>query len=284
MRVLAQWAMNSRKQAIFAAMLCFALPLLFWLGSAILALVVLRQGWREGGWAVLWAVLPCIAWFALGEPTPLFVALSTCALATVLRRSVRLDLTVIALIFVGGAAYWFLPAQLAAVMSMPLEETKQAVKSALVDQPEMAEQLVEFVAPMMNGALAALHMLVTILCLLLGRYWQSELYNPNGFGREFKQLRLSFSFCMLTVLAIMAIGQIPREYAGVALILTVPLALAGLAFIHGFVATKKGSSEWLVLIYLALVILGPYTYTLLIFVAVLDSVFNFRSLPKDTAP
>ena len=70
MKVLAQWAMASRKQATVAAAICLALPMLFWLGSALLVLVVLRHGQREGMLVGLWALLPAIAWFAVGDFTP----------------------------------------------------------------------------------------------------------------------------------------------------------------------------------------------------------------------
>ena len=28
--------------------------------------------------------------------------------------------------------------------------------------------------------------LALLLCLMLARYWQASLYNPGGFGREFR--------------------------------------------------------------------------------------------------
>ena len=49
MKALARWAMTGRWQAAVAAGGCLAVPLLFWIGAAILALVILRQGVREIG-------------------------------------------------------------------------------------------------------------------------------------------------------------------------------------------------------------------------------------------
>lgn len=50
--------------------------------------------------------------------------------------------------------------------------------------------------------MAALLQIVSLLCLMLGRYWQSVLYNPGGFGLEFRALRLSppLAFGLLAVM------------------------------------------------------------------------------------
>ena len=71
---IARWAMASRTQATVAAGAALAIPLLFWLGAAIVALVTLRHGAAEGSRVFMWASLPGIAWLAAGDPTPLVSA------------------------------------------------------------------------------------------------------------------------------------------------------------------------------------------------------------------
>lgn len=283
MKALAQWAMTGRWQATAAAGLSLAVPLLFWIGAAVLALVILRQGFRDGGRVVLWSLLPAVAWLAAGDPTPLLVAVGTSLAAIVLRQLIRLDLAVMTAGVLGIVAYLILPLLLSEVLPQVEQASQNAVTEALQSNPQLLAELQPMVGPMISGVLAALHALVVILCLLLGRYWQSALYNPGGFGQEFKQLRLPLAYSLPVLLVSLAAGQLQPELAGVTPVLSVPLMIAGLALFHGLVTKSRASSNWMVLVYLALVVFGPYMYTLLIFGALLDSIFNLRARLKDTA-
>jgi len=284
MKKLAQWAMSGRWQATVAAGACLAFPLLFWLGAALLALVILRYGWQQAGQVVLWALLPGITWLAMGDPTPLLTALGTSALAVMLRASIRLDWTVMLSSVLGIVVYYLLPSMLPEVLPQVAANSEAAVAEALKNEPELLAQLQPLVSPMISGVLAALHSLVFMLCLLLGRYWQSTFYNPGGFGTEFKQLRLPLVFSLPVILVMFSASQLDPELAGLMPVFTIPLMLAGLALFHGLVTQTKASPTWMVVIYIGIFVLGPYMYTLLIFVACLDSAWNFRArLPKDTA-
>ena len=44
------------------------------------------------------------------------------------------------------------------------------------------------IAGMLGAGTAAM---MSVLCLLLARYWQAALYNPGGFGEEFRALQYS---------------------------------------------------------------------------------------------
>ena len=58
--------MRGRVQASGAAAIASALPLVSWIGAAIVALIVLRQGLKEGALVSLWAALPLIVAFQVG--------------------------------------------------------------------------------------------------------------------------------------------------------------------------------------------------------------------------
>lgn len=283
MKVLAQWAMASRKQATVAAALCLALPMLFWLGSALLALVVLRHGQREGMLVGLWALLPSIAWFAVGDFTPFFTALGAMILALSLRQSIRLDWAVMLAGAFAVALYWLIPQLAPDTVKLLVEMAGKALKEAFTEQNALLTQLEPMLAPMLIGVIAALHGLIGFLSLLLARYWQSELYNPEGFGQEFRQLRLPLMYSLPTLLLLLAVGSIPSSLVGILPALTFPLVMAAIALLHFVVKQKQAGSQWLVLFYATLVFFGPYIYTLLIFVAVLDSALHLRSRLKDTA-
>lgn len=279
---LAQWAMRSRKQAILAALICLATPLLFWLGAAILALCVLRQGLEGSRLVVMWASLPAIAWFAVGDPLPLITAVGASSLALVLRQTVSLDRTLIVAAALGVAIYWWLPMLMPEVLELITQSASEMVKQALAHQSEMLSQFEALINSMIQGFIAAIYLLVIVLSLLLGRYWQSKLYNPGGFGQEFKQLRMSPAYSVLAMFLLFGTTSVTPDLAGMAPALTVPMMLAGLALLHS-VASNKGGAGWMVPVYVALFVFGPYLYTLLILIAFADSLLNFRARLKDTA-
>lgn len=283
MKALAQWAMKGRWQATAAAAGCLAVPLLFWTGAAVLALVILRHGFRESGQVVLWSLLPAIAWSAAGDTLPLMIAVGTCSLAVMLRQTVRLERVMVLAAGLGIVAYLILPSLYAEILPQVQESSQQALADVYKDDQETLDALLPLVGPMIVGGLAALYSLVMILCLLLGRYWQSELYNPKGFGREFKQLRLPLAYSLPALLVSLSAGELEPALAGVTPVLTVPLVVAGMALFHGLLTRSGASPNWTVLLYIALFIFGPYMYTLLIFVALLDSLLNIRARLKDTA-
>ncbi len=61
-------------------------------------------------------------------------------------------------------------------MEQQLSEGGQAVVLARPDAAQIA------------GMLGAGTAIGSVLCLLLARYWQAALYNPGGFGQEFRAL------------------------------------------------------------------------------------------------
>ncbi|WP_221797679.1 hypothetical protein [Oceanobacter mangrovi] len=283
MKSLALWAMRSRTQAIIAAAGLIAVPLLFWLGAAVLALVVLRQPTREATTVAMWGVMPSLAWLAMGDPTPFLVAVGVVLTALVLKQTMRLPLALMVAAVLGEIIYFCLPWLLADVLPLVVKQSETLVSKALENSPDLQATLLPLVAPMVHGVLAALHTLVICLCLLLGRYWQSSQDHPGGFGTEFRQLKLPLAFGAPVMLAVFLAAELSPLLAGMVPVLTVIMALAGLAVFHGVVFNSQASPNWLLPVYLALFVFGPYMYTLLIFVAALDSLIDIRTRLKDTA-
>ncbi len=114
--------------------------------------------------------------------------------------------------------------------------------------------------------------LTAILCLIVGRYWQSLLFNPGGFGAEFQRLQLPLwvllPLCLLYGAAVMA----PQSHYDWLLILFPTLWIASAALAHGMVAAGQLSSAWLVLHYI-LIMLTPLPAMVAL---ALDSQLNFR--------
>jgi len=57
----------------------------------------------------------------------------------------------------------------------------------------------------------------------------------------------------------------------------------GISLVHGVIAMGRLSSQWLMGFYISFLFFLPYMYALLILVALLDTLFNFRKRLNDTA-
>src|SRR5471032_2651415 len=116
------------------------------------------------------------------------------------------------------------------------------------------------IAPVLTGLIAALLQIVSVLSLLVGRYWQALLYNPGGFGREFRAIRFPLGLAML-LLAFMLLGpNFGSQLAMLTPLCSVPLVFAGLALIHGLVAQKRLARFWLVGLYVTLLLFMQLIY------------------------
>ncbi|MDA0956193.1 MAG: hypothetical protein O2936_00005, partial [Proteobacteria bacterium] len=97
MKGLANFVMRGRLQASGVAALTSALPILGWLGTSVVALVILRQGIKEGLLVFLWAALPLIVIYQTGgDVSGLAALVGTFVLASVLRATTSWELTLVA--------------------------------------------------------------------------------------------------------------------------------------------------------------------------------------------
>ncbi|WP_017937100.1 hypothetical protein [Zestomonas thermotolerans] len=284
MRALAEFIMRGRMQATLVVVGSAALPLLFWLSAAAGSLVLLRRGLNDALSVVLWAMLPAVGWWYFGEPRTLLVLLGTLALALLLRASgswARVTVASVALGVVYGLT-------LGSAFREPIEtlatELQKLMPQMLGDlHQQMGEgeraRLNALLAPVLTGLMAGLLQAASLLCLMLGRYWQAVLYNPGGFGREFRALRLPPALA-LPLLAGMLLGpNLGVQAAMLTPLCSVPLAFAGLALIHGLVAQGRLGRFWLVGLYVTLVLFMQLTYPLLVVFALVDSLIDFRGRP-----
>ena len=84
MRALAQYVMRGPLQAGGVAAVTTAVPLLFWIGAAVIGLVILRLGIRQGLNTGVWALMPALGWAVYGQdPTSLVVLLQVLVLVLV---------------------------------------------------------------------------------------------------------------------------------------------------------------------------------------------------------
>ncbi|MGE8069127.1 hypothetical protein [Pseudomonas sp. NPDC089569] len=289
MRALAEFIMRGRMQATLVVAGCAALPLLYWLGAAAGCLVLLRRGLRDAQGVLALGLLPALIWWLYSDdPRAVLVLLGSASLALVLRASESWNRVLLVSVAMGvvfsvvlGTAFGpqieMLAQALIKVMPSLLGEVYQQMS---VDEQARFASLI---APILTGLIAALLQIVSVLSLIVGRYWQALLYNPGGFGREFRAIRIPLGPAMLLLAGMVVTPNFGVQMSMLVPLCSVPLVFAGLALIHGLVAQKRLARFWLVGLYVTLLLFMQLIYPLLVVLAIVDSLIDFRGrlAPKD---
>jgi len=278
MKGLAAFVMRGRFQALLVTLAGAGSLLFCWISAAVVALVLLRKGVGAGLGLLAWALLPSGALlYAYGDSGPLSLLLGTTLLAVVLRSSVSLPLALLACVPVGvltglvlttfGGGYLDQIVQaFGQFMASMEEQLSQGGEAVVLARPGNVQ-----VAGMLGAGTAA----SSALCLLLARYWQAALYNPGGFGQEFKALYYPPAVALGLAICAIGLASADAAYRTWAVIAVVPLALAGVALVHARAAWRGQGKGWLAGFYVAWLLFDPVKL-LVVFAAIADSWFKFR--------
>ena len=261
MRGLAEFIMRGRWQALGVAVLGSGSLLFGWVSAAAIALVTLRNGSASGGWLTLWALLPAMIIAAIsGDTGSALLLLGTFSLAVILRESVSLSLAVMAsvpLALLGGAA-------LTLFNGVFLQELVETFNQALAQleqelaQGETAEMVFNAVSvPQVAALLATGNAVIALLSLILGRYWQASLYNPGGFGEEFRALRLPVGAVLLMASAALVLWWMGADWRVWSAVVVLPLTMVGFSLLHAFAKRAGKGVTWLTLMYALWIVLDP---------------------------
>ena len=289
MRALAEFIMRGRMQATLVVAGCATLPLLYWLGAAAGSLVLLRRGLTDALGVLLLGLLPALVWWLYADdPRALLVLLGSSGLALILRASESWVRTLLASVAIGVVFSVVLGAAFAAQIEMlaqALIKVMPALLGETYKQLSVDEQarFASLIAPVLTGLIAALLQIVSVLSLIVGRHWQALLYNPGGFGREFRAIRIPLGPAMLLLAGMVVTPNFGVQMSMLVPLCSVPLVFAGLALIHGLVAQKRLGRFWLVGLYVTLLLFMQLIYPLLVVLAIVDSLIDFRGrlAPKD---
>ncbi len=292
MKGLAAFVMSGRGQAVLVivafSLLSVVIPPASYLAGGAVGLVTLRQGWLEGLFVTAGATLVAgtLGLVALGSPLPVLALLALLwlpvwALAQVLRSAAAQGptLTVAALAAVGAVLLVYV------VVGSPAEWWRAVLEESLV--PMFREQgvtldpaVLDRIAEVMTGVVAAATVLGASLSLFVARWWQALLYNPGGFGEEFRALRLDWRVAAATAVLVLALLIAPtglrRLAAELLLVALVVLTLQGLAVAHALLGPRPGARAWLGGLYVALVVLWPYPMLALAATGWADAWLDFR--------
>jgi len=301
MQFLAAYVLKGRMQAVLVTAVIAALtaelmlyPASFFSGAAV-ALVTLRHGIKAGLQLSLLATLGAAALMWLLHLPPelsgaFLVALwlPVWVLAMSLRRTASQTRALMLALGFGVMALVGFSWAVADPVHWGTELQGWLVAQMTQEMPaESAAQMKDFLVAMLGEpgemrARVVLLMVVSLIgSLLLGRWWQSLLFNPGGFGEEFRRIRLgrvaavALLLLMVTYQLMYQAGTDVTLLRDAMLLAHLPFVLQGVAVAHVLARQHRLHPVWLVVMYM-LLLLGP-AGILLMLVGLLDNWFDFRS-------
>ena len=272
--------------ALFSVLAIFMPPLSLY-SSAAVALVTLRQGWQTGllltlAAAALLGLLTFILesdmnnGFILGliQWAPIVL------IASILHRSISWRPTLQTVFILAGVGLLIFHALIPDVVTFWVEILNKSGVPAILKQnnPELdIEPWLKTVAQSMTGMMALVISLSWCLSLLLARHWQAQLYNPGGFGEEFRNIHLGKTAAII-VLSLIAIAVITQQQLAVELVLcgVAVFMFQGLSLAHAAVKHFKLHSIVLIILYVLLFIMLKPIALLLAAFGIMDCFANFR--------
>lgn len=287
MSIWAAWILQGRSRSILIISATGLLSLVILpfavISGAAVTLVALRNRLPEIAVVLFSACGACAVflWAALDRPQIalqllLFWMLAALA-AMVLRRSSNLALAMLVPVFAGLSVVAFI----FTAFPEPVEFWKEVlVQSGQIlglepDTPGFAE-VVAHRARLMTGMVAAAVMVGMSLCLFLGRWWQASLYNPGGFGREFRNLRIGRTISLLIVgLFALFLWNGSELLLSVLCVLASMYAFQGLALAHAF-AQARALNGVAVAVFYAILLLSVYAKLLLSVLGIVDAWIDGR--------
>jgi len=153
--------------------------------------------------------------------------------------------------------------------------------------PENIEQYQEVLAPaagMINGMMIAGFMLNIVMSVLCGRWWQSRLFNPGAFQKEFYALRLPSEILPVSALIVLLVLTLAEPwqdlFRDIMFVLMFMYLIQGISSVHRNVDKFKLSIGWLISMYCLLLLLPQMA----LFIACLGMTDIYVGWRKDRRP
>jgi hypothetical protein len=235
----------------------------------------------DGALILLWALLPAIATLWASEVNAfmgmvtLAGILTTYGVALLLRGTNNWSRALMALVAFSTLAGLVI----AQIVTDQVASITDALSEMLKGVQEQASPDVAFEAlgvGFVIGLISYVIAINSVLGLVLARWWQSLLYNPGGFQQEFHQLRLSPVQGLICFAAVLYCWTQGGDYQAWSSLFAIPLLMVGIAMVHFIVKARNMGGQWLVLFYMALLLVNLLT-VLLVTLAVMDTWTNFRA-------
>jgi len=282
MRTLAEFIMRGRWNAMAAALVGVLVPILAFLVPATVSLVVLRKGWLEGLVITVVGVTAFVVLSMFDSAPPLVLIavggslVVTCCIASVLRSTVSWPAALASMVAVSTLV------SLGSIQFIdnPVDSLVAGFQQWILQQNPEVQAVFQPLAghislPLVVGGLAVVMASHALIGLLVGRWWQAQLFNPGGFRQEMHNLRLNTPLAVLCMVGAWYCEWKGVSYAFWQMLFLLPLIVAGAGLFHCFVAWRKWGTGMLVAYYIGLNVLPPLMILTVMF-GFTDVWFDYR--------
>ena len=289
---MASFIMAGRIQAaifvVLSTLISLVLPPLIVFSNAAIALITLRKGWQEGIVYTLLATFTLVLVSILLEQTagsgliaglatwlPMVLIASTLAMTQSWNRTLQL---VLVLGTAGVILFHFVQTDATAFWKPVLETLKPALQQAYQLSEAKLDETINNASGWMTGTFAAALAIITIISLIIARNWQALLYNPGGFGDEFRQIMIGKQAAIALVVAI-AVAVVTGNQLIIELIMVgiSVFMFQGLSLAHALVKQRGMKSFWLIGLYVFMFLLLVQMIVLLATFAIIDNFVDVRN-------
>ncbi|HIO97607.1 MAG TPA: DUF2232 domain-containing protein [Leucothrix sp.] len=298
---MASFIMAGRMQAaifvIASTLISLLLPPMIVFSNAAIALITLRKGWQQGVAFTLLATLTLVLISVILQQSagsgviaglinwlPMVLLASALAMTKSWGKTLLLILAFSAigvllfhLIHPDASAYWKPMLEQMKPFLLKMQQANQTSGNI----GKSLDETINNAANWMTGTFAAALAIISILSLIIARNWQARLYNPGGFGEEFRQIRIgkqaSIALVVAIVIAVLSGNQLIVELimVGIAIFL-----FQGLSLAHAMVKKRGMNTRWLIGLYILMFLLPIEMIVLLATFGIIDNFADFRAKIK----
>ena len=273
---LASFIMRGRVQASAVAALGNALPLIT---PATIGLVALRKGFSEGGLICLWGLLPVFLTYFYSDSNQFFVLLTACnflnilLVCGILRYRGDWEMTLVSLVIISiilmGSLLLIFQQDFEVLVQRLIEVFEEASRQTNIESLKIEKSSI---AVFTTWTIV----LNTFLGVAIARWWQSIIFNPGGFKKEFQGIRLNRKLLILIFSILILSSAIFNEYSNWAYLSIFPLVVGGLSLFHWLVNEKHLGKVPIIFTYVFMVLFTPFVILILALLGTVDCFYNVR--------
>jgi len=266
-------------------------PLAFFFSGVPVGLVTLRKG----AWQATQVIVICLGVMFLFtlvmkiQPLLALVVLGTiwlpvCLCSLVLRMTERPAWMALTAGAIAAAFVLFMYVRTGDVEAWWRSLLSEALESGLpAGTAAQYQQAIELAPLFMNAVVTASIVMTLVLTVLISRWWQSALFNPGGFAREFHAFRLPRQLALPAILCLGLLFLDVQPYTAMLrdmLVICLVLYLfQGIASVHRTVKIRGMSVNWLFAMYLLLAFLPQLMVIFIAWMGLTDSLLRVRGQP-----
>ncbi len=259
------------------------------LSGTVLGFVTLRKGAKSGLVILAFVMIPMLAFLIARQNYNFENSLRVFAflvidfvIALILRRTNQWRWVFQGLAALGAiitaVIYFTVPhiIDISTQLLIHMMKTQHIVPLDQLNDISKHQAVIHF-APIFLGMMVSLVSVFLSMALILARFWETSIFSPGQFKKEFLSLHLHPLSSVILLAATIGLFSKAGWLYEIYPVLLVPFMFAGLSIIHRLVAIRKKWVFLLVLTYLLLVfLLWPVAIVALTAIGFIDSVVNLR--------